>query len=386
MSIREVAELFGPAWIALMADADAASIIGAMSTGEQYGYRLLWFVALLAVPIFLVQEAAGRLGAVTGKGVGELVRERYSGKVALLSAVPIFAVDVFTYLSEYTGIALGSALLGISPLFGLLLFFTLHLFVVVTRSHKRTESVLILVSLLLFGSSLAAVSSRVLHPSPLLYFSTSKEFLFFLAVNVGAVVTPPCTLIYQASSTAKKYPLVSANVKDKVKWASRETLLGAAVTELIVALMEMVGANLGASVNLFHLSYNFLDLVLGSLLISSGFLALVVVSLSSAWGVLEATGRNSDTNTLKLYALESIPALMVVSLMLRSLQAVFNLALTLLTLSPLAFSIMALLVGMLVSDEELMGKFVYGRGRKFIYLLTVALILLGGVVGLLPNL
>ncbi|TRM79048.1 divalent metal cation transporter, partial [Sulfolobus sp. A20-N-F6] len=54
MSRREVARLFGPAWIALLADADAASIIGGLITGKRYGLGLVWFVLLLALPLFIV--------------------------------------------------------------------------------------------------------------------------------------------------------------------------------------------------------------------------------------------------------------------------------------------------------------------------------------------
>lgn len=90
MSIRDSVKLFGPAWIALLADADAASIIGGLSTGEEYGYRLIWFVLVLAIPLFIIQEASGRLGAVTNYGIGELIRKYYSKKISFLSIIPIF--------------------------------------------------------------------------------------------------------------------------------------------------------------------------------------------------------------------------------------------------------------------------------------------------------
>lgn len=91
MSIKDIARLFGPAWIVMMADVDAASVITAVANGEEYGYRLIWLLLILTIPLFIIQDAAGRLGAVNnGKGFGELIREKFSQKSALLAALPMF--------------------------------------------------------------------------------------------------------------------------------------------------------------------------------------------------------------------------------------------------------------------------------------------------------
>lgn len=71
--IRKVNEIFitwGPAWLVMIADVDAASAITAADTGAQYGTKLIWFLMLLVIPLFVIQEVAGRVGLVTGKGLG----------------------------------------------------------------------------------------------------------------------------------------------------------------------------------------------------------------------------------------------------------------------------------------------------------------------------
>ena len=99
--------VWGPAWLVMIADVDAASVITAAQSGAQYGTKLVWFLLLLAVPLYVIQEVAGRVGAVTGKGLGELIRENFSKRVAVLAAVPMALVDVISYVVEYTGVAIG---------------------------------------------------------------------------------------------------------------------------------------------------------------------------------------------------------------------------------------------------------------------------------------
>lgn len=108
-------KIWGPAWLVMIADVDAASVITAAESGAQQGTRLIWFLLVLVFPLYVIQEVAGRVGAVTGKGLGELIRENYSRRIAVLAAVPMALVDMISYVVEYTGIAIGFQILGVSP-------------------------------------------------------------------------------------------------------------------------------------------------------------------------------------------------------------------------------------------------------------------------------
>ncbi|TRM96289.1 divalent metal cation transporter, partial [Sulfolobus sp. E1] len=118
--------------------------------------------------------------------------------------------------------------------------------------------------------------------------------------------------------------------------------------------------------------------------LSAGFLALIVVSLSSAWGVLEALGKdNHIRNLLKIYSLESIPAIIVVYLYSYNYSEVLQFATTLLTLAPIVFTVIATILGILVSNKNIMKEHAYSRLRMSIYFLTVALIFIGGIIGVI---
>ena len=89
LAIRLIALLafLGPGLIAANAGNDAGGIATYASVGARYGYDLLWMMVLITVSLIVVQEMAARMGAVTGKGLAELIREQYGvALVALLDA------------------------------------------------------------------------------------------------------------------------------------------------------------------------------------------------------------------------------------------------------------------------------------------------------------
>ncbi|MEM0362310.1 MAG: divalent metal cation transporter [Sulfolobaceae archaeon] len=393
MSIREIIRLFGPAWIVMMADVDAASVITAVANGQLYGYRLIWLLLLLAIPLFIIQDAAGRLGAINqGKGLGELIRERFSKKYALLAAVPMFGVDVFTYIVEYVGIAVGGLILGIPPYISLPIFFLFHIMIVLTRKYERMEKPLIIISLVLVFSFFAQAFLRgIVQNQQIFYISTSSSFLFFVAANIGAVVMP-FMIFYQASATAYKYANSYSSPKTKIKWSTYETLIGAIISEVIMIAIEMATTGISPTVDplnykeiasaLSLISGSYSPYIFGIGLISASFLALIVESLGSAWGTLEALGKRSFRSFLSLYFAESIPAILTVLLFV-NYDAIVNFALTLMSISPIILIIPTFFVGILVKDKRVMGDFAYSKSRMMIYWITVILLAFSGIISLI---
>ena len=69
-SVGRFASSFGPAWLVMIADVDAASIITAAETGAMYNYGLIWLLLVLIIPLFFIQEAAGKDWCRYPQGVG----------------------------------------------------------------------------------------------------------------------------------------------------------------------------------------------------------------------------------------------------------------------------------------------------------------------------
>lgn len=204
--LRTFVHSFGPAWIVMIADVDAASILTAATDGAVYGYSLVWFLLVLAVPLFLIQEAAGRIGVATGKGLGEIIRENYSRRIALLTSIPMAFTDILSYVAEFTGIAIGFQLLGVAPFLSLPVIYVAYLLIVWKRGYATIERVLLAISAVLIVSYAGSLFLRGLPPVReymFFFWSWQPRFLYLVAATSGAVVMP-FMLFYQASATAEK--------------------------------------------------------------------------------------------------------------------------------------------------------------------------------------
>src|SRR5579859_7718418 len=98
----------GPGLIAANAGNDAGGIATYASVGAKYGYDLLWMMVVITVSLIVVQEMAARMGAVTGKGLAELIREQYGIRWSLFATASVLLANLGICISEFVGI--GAAL------------------------------------------------------------------------------------------------------------------------------------------------------------------------------------------------------------------------------------------------------------------------------------
>jgi manganese transport protein len=179
----------------------------------------------------------------------------------------------------------------------------------------------------------------------------------------------------------------------KSLWAVRlETAFGAIVSELIMVAIAI--AVIGVSSNsldfasptvlsqgLSAVSGSFAPYIFGIGMIVASFIALIVISLGSSWGVTEALGWGRK-NWFKVYLIESIPALIVPMLSLN----LINLALSLMALQIAVLVAPAVILGLIASNKNLMGEYALNGINKIVYWAFVGLIVATGIVSLATSL
>ena len=377
-----------------MADVDAPSVITAGESGAVFGYHLVFILLVLIVPLFFIQEAAGRLGAATGKGLAEVIKDHYSRRMAVLAALPMFVTDFLSYTVEYAGIAVALEIFGVSPLVSLPVIFLIHASLVFTGSYRRTEKILLLVSAVLLSSYV--IDAFLVRPNvgelltvgltPIQPFS-NPSFGYMIAANVGAVIMP-WMLFFQAGAVTQKG--LNGN---HVSLERLETLLGAIASEILMVAIVVVSASMG-SVNflspsslanaLIPLAGGYAYLLYGLGLGSAAFLALVVISLASTWGIAEALGWRRRIgekfslarNFYLVYLLETMLAV-VIPLVFTNL---VNLVLNLMVIFVFVTIVPATMLGFLCSNRGLMGVSVMGTKWRMMYWFMLGIVVLTGIL------
>ncbi|MBU6259488.1 MAG: divalent metal cation transporter [Burkholderiales bacterium] len=287
----------------MLADTDAGSIVTAAQSGAQWGYQLLALQLVLVPILFIVQELTVRLGLVTQRGHGELIRDVFGPGWAWLSVGTLCIACVGALLTQLSGIA------GVAQLFGLpvapAVAATVAVIIgmVLTGSYRSVERVAIVFGL--FELAFVVVAWRAapragevaaqLFSVPL----SNPQYLYLAAANIGAVIMP-WMVFYQQSAVVDK----GLHAGD-LPVARIDTAVGALVTQIIMAAVLLTtGAVLshqGGHAALDNvpqiadaltptLGFEVGRIVFALGLLGAALVATVVVSLTAAWGLGEVAG------------------------------------------------------------------------------------------------
>jgi len=389
----------GPAWVVMLADVDAPSVITAGKAGTESGYALLLPLFALVPVLYLVQEMTARLALVTGMGHAELIRVRYGAAWAGVAVTGMAVINFVAYVAEFAGIALGAAIIGISAPLAIVGALTIHASMVLTRSYTWFERMALGLSLALFSFVVLAFAG---HPDParvasgLNPLSVHPQGYFSLAVAmIGASIMPWMIFYQQSASVDKKL------TREDLRSSRVETLLGAFASQALMAAiviaaavaMEGAASTRALPANLADMPEGLARLANGGAgwliaigLIGSGLLALVVVSLSAAWGIGELLGWPHSLNLkpsearrfYAVYLAEVLPAAAVVLVSADLVRvAVGAMVLNVIVLAlPLGFLVR------LTSDRELLGDLANSRLRTALLCVMTVGLLACGVVGM----
>src|SRR5208283_5613556 len=95
----------GPGFITANVDNDAGGILTYSSAGAQFGHLLLWTMIPVTLALIVVQEMCARMGAVTGKGLSDLIREEFGLRITVIVMFLLVLVNFGNVIGEFSGIA-----------------------------------------------------------------------------------------------------------------------------------------------------------------------------------------------------------------------------------------------------------------------------------------
>ncbi len=295
--------VLGPGLVVMLADTDAGSIITAAQSGAQWGYKLLAPQLLLIPILYAVQELTVRLGLVTGKGHGELIRETFGLPWALLSIGTLAIACVGALLTEFSGLTGVGLLFGIPAWLTMLITAGGLIAVVWSGSYRSVERIAI--SLGLFELVFVIVAWYAHPRGEMMLVGMAQpdlgnpSYVYLLAANIGAVIMP-WMVFYQQSAVIDK----GLDISD-LQPARWDTLFGSVATQIVMAAVLILSAatigvaNPNAALNTVQQIADaitpFLGTFNGHILFAMGMsgaalVSAIVVSLTAAWGVGEVFG------------------------------------------------------------------------------------------------
>jgi NRAMP (natural resistance-associated macrophage protein)-like metal ion transporter len=207
----------GPGLITANADNDVGGIFTYSSAGAQFGYSLLWLLVPVTIALVVVQEMCARMGAVTGKGLADLIRENFGVKVTFWCLLLFVLGDVGNTAAEFAGVASSAPILGgylhivngeafkIALVAGAAIF----VFLTVTRgSAKVIERVFFAFCFVYVAYIVSAFAVHpnwgdVLHQSVFPHFTPSKAYLLMIIAIIGTTISPWMQFYIQAAVVDK---------------------------------------------------------------------------------------------------------------------------------------------------------------------------------------
>ncbi len=200
--------VLGPGIITANVDNDAGGIYTYSIAGARFGYSLLWTLVPITVALILVQEMVARMGAVTGKGLADLIREEYGFRTTFLLMIVLLAANLGNTVADFAGLASGLSLFGVKryisvPLGGLLVW-TL----VVKGTYRLVEKVFLVACVFYLAYPLSCFLAKPDWGHALLStikptFHLNSQYLYMLIGVVGTTIAP-WMQFYQQSAVVEK--------------------------------------------------------------------------------------------------------------------------------------------------------------------------------------
>jgi len=293
--------IMGPGIITASVDQDAGGIATYSLAGAHYGYSLLWALFFTTISLAVVQEMGSRMGVVTGKGLGELIRERYGVRAAVLVLAILVLANLANTMAEFAGAAAAFEIFGIPRLLSVPLTACFVAWLVIQGTYARLERVFLIASALYLLYVISAflatppwgeVLLQTIRPS----FHMDQDYLLMVITLVGTTITPWMQFYVQSSTVDKGLRW------KEYKYARLDVILGACVATgvayfIIVACAATLhahgvrietAADAARALEPFAGRYASLFFALG--LLNASIFSAAVLPLSTAYAACEGLG------------------------------------------------------------------------------------------------
>ena len=303
--------VLGPGFITANVDNDPNGIFVYSQAGAQYGYALLWTMLPITLALIVVQEMCARMGAVTGKGLSDLIREEFGLRITVIVMFLLVLVNFGNVIGEFAGIATSLELFHLSKYISVPICSALVWLLAVRGDYKKVEKIFLTASVFYIAYIITGVLSQ---PSwhtalvatvklPGLSMWRDHNYLFMVIGIIGTTIAPWMQFYLQSS-------IVEKGVSIKQYSASRlDVIVGSFFTDIvawfiIVACaatlwthgMRNINVPSDAAQAMRPLAGDFAYILFAAGLFNASFFAASVLPISTAYSVCEGLGFESGVD------------------------------------------------------------------------------------------
>jgi Mn2+/Fe2+ NRAMP family transporter len=307
LALRATAFLavLGPGFVTANVDNDPGGILTYSQAGAQYGYTLLWTLIPTTIALVVVQEMAARMGAMTGKGLSDLIREEFGLRMTFFTMFVLGLADLGNIAAEFAGLASGLGMFGVTKYIAAPAGAALVWFAVVRGSYKYVERILLALSLVYFTYPFSAVLAhpdwkQALHATLIPRIGAEPGYVVMIVGLIGTTITPWMQFYLQASVVEKGVSARTLNL------CRIDVILGCIVTDIIAFFIVVAcaatiyGTNhreiadvADAARALAPFAGQFASLLFGIGLINASFMSATILPLATTYNICEGLGFES---------------------------------------------------------------------------------------------
>jgi NRAMP (natural resistance-associated macrophage protein)-like metal ion transporter len=293
--------LMGPGIITSNVDNDAGGITTYSLAGSEFGLRLIWSLIPIMIVLIVIQEMCARMGVVTGKGLSDLIREKFGAKTTFYLMIGLFLTNMGNTLSEFAGVASGMEVFGVNKFIAVPLSAFLVWWMVVKGTYKSVEKVFLgacvfylsyIITGILVKPDWGHVLEQVLHPQ-LRFHPTEITMVIGL---VGTTIAPWMQFYLQAS-------IVEKGIKtEDYKFARFDVFMGSIIVHIVAFFIILVCAETlykngvrietakDAALSLYPLAGKYCTYLFAFGLVNASLFAASILPLSTTYLICEGLG------------------------------------------------------------------------------------------------
>ncbi len=298
--------VLGPGFITAVVDNDSGGIFTYSQAGARWGYLPLWTLLPITVALIVTQEMCSRMGAVTGKGLSDLIREEFGLRMTFIIMALLVLANLTNVIAEFAGVATSLELFNVSKYISVPVAAVLVWFLAVKGNYANVEKVFLfacviyvtyVVSGFLVKPDWKEAMFSSVHPKLIL----DSEYITMLIAMVGTTIAPWMQFYLQAAVVEK-----GITIKEYAE-SRLEVIVGCIMTSVIAffIIVSCAGAYRGHPTDIVDAGqaaqalkpfgqYTFILFSAG--LLNASVFAACILPLSTAYSVCEGLGFESGVN------------------------------------------------------------------------------------------